>query len=61
MPGSKAAGPVPLTLAPTVRRAACPQCGSAETEQTSEFGPTPCTALRRCRACGEPFQHVKEI
>jgi ring-1,2-phenylacetyl-CoA epoxidase subunit PaaD len=57
----RAAGPVPLTLAPTVRRAACPQCGCADTEQTSEFGPTPCTALRRCPACGEPFQHVKEI
>ena len=56
-----AAGPVPLTLGPTVRRVACPQCGSADTDETSPFGPTPCTALRRCRSCGEPFQHVKEI
>jgi ring-1,2-phenylacetyl-CoA epoxidase subunit PaaD len=57
----RAAGPVPLTLGPVVRRVACPQCGSADTDETSPFGPTPCTALRRCRSCGEPFQHVKEI
>jgi len=57
----RAAGPVPLTLGPTRRHATCPQCGSPDTEQTSEFGPTPCTALRRCLACREPFEHVKEI
>lgn len=57
----RAAGPVPLSLGPPRRHAACPQCGSADTEQTAEFGPTPCTALRRCRACREPYQHVKEI
>ena len=57
----RAAGPVPLTLGPVVRRVACPQCGAADTDETSAFGPTPCTALRRCRSCGEPFQHVKEI
>jgi ring-1,2-phenylacetyl-CoA epoxidase subunit PaaD len=53
-------GPVPLTL---TRRApvGCPQCGSSATEETSHFGPTPCTALWRCTSCGEPFEHVKEI
>lgn len=38
-----------------------PRCGAAETELTSEFGPTACKALRRCRSCAEPFEHVKEI
>ncbi|WP_446686503.1 PaaD-like zinc ribbon domain-containing protein [Pseudonocardia pini] len=27
----------------------------------SRFGPTACTALRRCPACREPFEHMKEI
>jgi ring-1,2-phenylacetyl-CoA epoxidase subunit PaaD len=54
-------GPVPLQLGPTRRTAACPQCGSADTVEQSEFGATACKALRRCRACGEPFEHVKEI
>ncbi|MGK5555992.1 PaaD-like zinc ribbon domain-containing protein, partial [Actinomadura kijaniata] len=53
-------GPVPLTLGPT-RRAACPRCGSTDTEEVSEFGATACRALRRCRSCREPFDHFKEI
>lgn len=56
-----ASGPVPLTLAPPSRTVRCPQCGAADTEEVSRFGPTACTALRRCRSCAEPFQHVKEI
>jgi ring-1,2-phenylacetyl-CoA epoxidase subunit PaaD len=54
-------GPVPLSLGPTRRTASCPQCGSPDTEEVSEFSATACKALRRCRACGEPFEHVKEI
>jgi ring-1,2-phenylacetyl-CoA epoxidase subunit PaaD len=54
-------GPVPLQLGPTGRTAACPLCGSPDTEEISEFGATACKALRRCRACLEPFEHVKEI
>jgi ring-1,2-phenylacetyl-CoA epoxidase subunit PaaD len=57
----RAAGPMPLTLGPTRRTAACPLCGSADTVELSEFGATACKALRRCRACGEPFEHVKEM
>jgi ring-1,2-phenylacetyl-CoA epoxidase subunit PaaD len=55
------AGPVPLTLTAPRRSVACPRCGSTDTEQTSEFGATACKALRRCRSCVEPFEHVKEI
>jgi len=54
-------GPVPLNLGPTRRTASCPVCGSADTEELSEFGATACKALRRCRSCREPFEHVKEI
>jgi ring-1,2-phenylacetyl-CoA epoxidase subunit PaaD len=54
-------GPVPLSLGPTRRTADCPLCGSSDTEEISEFGATACKALRRCRSCREPFEHVKEI
>ena len=54
-------GPVALSLMPTRREIACPRCGSAHTELTSEFGPTACKALYRCASCLEPFEHVKEI
>jgi ring-1,2-phenylacetyl-CoA epoxidase subunit PaaD len=54
-------GPVPLRLGPSRRAAACPLCGSPDTEELSEFGATACKALRRCRACREPFEHVKEL
>jgi ring-1,2-phenylacetyl-CoA epoxidase subunit PaaD len=57
----RGAGPVPLNLGPSPRAAACPLCGSPDTEEISEFGATACTALRRCRRCREPFEHVKEI
>ena len=57
----RTAGPVPLSLGPTRRTAACPLCGSADTEELSEFGATACKALRRCLSCREPFEHVKEI
>ncbi|MBQ0853772.1 1,2-phenylacetyl-CoA epoxidase subunit PaaD [Streptomyces sp. NPDC057621] len=57
----RAAGPVPLVLAPTRRTVACPRCGAADTEETSRFSATSCKALYRCRACREPFEYVKEI
>jgi ring-1,2-phenylacetyl-CoA epoxidase subunit PaaD len=54
-------GPVPLQLGPSRRTAACPQCGSPDTVEQSEFSATACKALRRCRSCSEPFEHIKEI
>lgn len=54
-------GPIPLTLHPPSRAVRCPHCGAQATEELSRFGPTPCTALRRCPACREPFEHMKEI
>ncbi|NED94672.1 phenylacetate-CoA oxygenase subunit PaaJ [Phytoactinopolyspora alkaliphila] len=58
---SAAPGPIPLSLGPTVRVVHCPHCGSAKTDEVSRFSATACKALRRCRACAEPFEHVKEI
>ncbi len=52
----RSAGPVPLEL--SVR---CPRCGSLGTREVSRFGPTPCTALRTCGSCLEPFEAVKPL
>ncbi len=40
---------------------ACPQCGSKQTEQVSEFGATACKAMYRCTSCLEPFEYFKCI
>ncbi|GGY92093.1 phenylacetate-CoA oxygenase subunit PaaJ [Streptomyces nitrosporeus] len=60
-PAAAPRGPVALVLSPTRRTVPCPRCGSPETEETSRFSATSCKALRRCRACREPFEYVKEI
>jgi ring-1,2-phenylacetyl-CoA epoxidase subunit PaaD len=54
-------GPVPLTLTARPRALTCPQCGSGRTRLISEFGATLCKAHYQCGACGEPFEHMKEI
>jgi len=54
-----AAGPVSVGL--SVRQVTCPRCGSVDTQEVSRFGSTACKALRRCRACGEPFDEFKAI
>ena len=56
-----APGPVPLTLTAPPSTVRCPHCGAPATDELSRFGPTACTALRRCRSCREPFEHMKEI
>jgi ring-1,2-phenylacetyl-CoA epoxidase subunit PaaD len=55
------AGPVPLTLSAPGPRVDCPVCGSADTVRTAAFSGTACKDLYRCRACSEPFEHVKEV
>ncbi|WP_374273649.1 1,2-phenylacetyl-CoA epoxidase subunit PaaD [Actinoplanes sp. M2I2] len=57
----RAAGPVPLVLGVRDERVACPRCGEESTERLAAFGATACRELRRCPACREPFEHVKEI
>lgn len=58
-PAGTAAGKGALLGRPAV--VACPQCGSGQTEQLSEFGSTACKALYRCRDCLEPFDYFKCI
>ncbi len=60
-PQEGANGPVPLTLTDRAPGPGCPACGSADTRRTAAFGATACKDLWRCVACGEPFEHVKEI
>ena len=55
----RAAGPVPLTLSRSA--VTCPHCGHPNTELLSAFGATACRELRRCPACREPFERVKEL
>jgi len=37
----------------------CPRCGSEDTVNTSQFGPTSCKSLYKCNNCKEPFEHFK--
>jgi len=60
-PRPVARGPVPLGLPGRRDPVACPRCGSADTTVLAPFGATLCLALHRCRACGEPFEYVKDI
>ena len=43
----------------TVISVNCPQCGSANTTETSHFGSTACKALYKCLDCMEPFDYFK--
>ena len=65
-PAARAAGPVPVQLSrrpgsasPAPAPVACPQCGSADTEELTRFGSTSCKAMWRCRSCREPFDHFR--
>jgi ring-1,2-phenylacetyl-CoA epoxidase subunit PaaD len=54
-------GPVPVDLGRRSPAVACPRCGQPDTEELAAFGPTACTALRRCPSCREPFEHVRPL
>ncbi|MGH9105221.1 MAG: 1,2-phenylacetyl-CoA epoxidase subunit PaaD [Acidimicrobiales bacterium] len=54
-PPSGAGGSSPVSL---VR---CPRCGSGSTQLVSRFSSTACKALYHCRACLEPFEHMKPL
>jgi ring-1,2-phenylacetyl-CoA epoxidase subunit PaaD len=60
-PAPRPEGQVLQSGGPSGRTKGCPRCDSEDVELTSEFGSTACKALYRCRACLEPFDHVKEI
>ena len=57
-PGSAPAGGTAIRFVPRAA-VACPRCDSRDTERISPFGSTACKALWRCRACREPFEHMK--
>ena len=51
-----------VPLMSSVRRAAaCPYCGSSNTERKSEFGSTACKAIHFCNGCRQPFEEFKAI
>lgn len=53
------AGGGKLALFAETRPAKCPRCRERRSELVAEFGSTPCKALWRCLACGEPFDQFK--
>ena len=44
-----------------VEAAACPYCGSANTELRNSFGPTLCRAIYYCHACRQGFEQFKAL
>ncbi|TDC57075.1 phenylacetate-CoA oxygenase subunit PaaJ [Jiangella ureilytica] len=54
-------GPARGTVTALALSVRCPHCGSPDTRELSRFGSTACKALWVCRACQEPFDHVKPL
>lgn len=48
-----------VTISKRRAAAACPRCGSMNTQLQSEFGSTACKAIHVCLACREPFDEFK--
>jgi ring-1,2-phenylacetyl-CoA epoxidase subunit PaaD len=60
-PGRSSVEPALVPLTSVVRHAACPYCGSSNTERKSEFGSTACKAIHFCAECRQPFEEFKAI
>jgi ring-1,2-phenylacetyl-CoA epoxidase subunit PaaD len=60
-PGRAVAAQTLVPLIATIRRAACPYCGSSNTERRSEFGSTACKAIHYCHHCHQPFEEFKAL
>ena len=41
--------------------AACPYCGSDDTEVKNQFGSTGCRSIHMCRSCHQPFEAFKPL
>ena len=41
--------------------AACPYCGSEDTEVKNAFGSTACRSIHVCRSCRQPFEAFKPL
>ena len=54
-------GPGAAQLTPPSDGRRCPLCGSADTEELSEFGATAVQGAAPLPSCREPFEHLKEI
>ncbi len=39
----------------------CPYCGSTDTTQKNEYGPTLCRAIYFCNSCNQPFEQFKPL
>ena len=50
-----------VTLRRTRKTIDCPYCGSANTEERSEFGSTACKAIHYCNSCHQPFDYFKDF
>lgn len=59
VPEGEGRGPVAVQLQRHV--VSCLRCGSDDTTEIAHFGSTACKALRRCNACGEPFDEFKAL
>lgn len=61
------APPGPVEIEPLVmlkrasRAVVCPYCGSADSEERSEFGSTACKSIHYCNGCHQPFDRFKAL
>ena len=60
--GVDTSGPGDLVTLRRIRKTIdCPYCGSANTQERSEFGSTACKAIHYCNSCHQPFDYFKDF